>query len=114
MTARASQRNGATGVPALDVLLFVILTAALCARPLIPESFERAAVGFLPDIPSGTTPATTVCLDGILLLTTTVVWMRYRRWRPPSLALIAFVLLFVAVIASVAAAGNKRLAWDNG
>ncbi len=114
MTARAGETNSANTVPALDRLLFFVLTAVLCARPLMSESFERAALSFLPDVPTGTTPATTVWLDGILLLTAIAVWVRHWRHRAPRLVAGALVLLLGAVVLSVLTAGNKRLAANAG
>jgi len=114
MTARAGETNRANAVPALDRLLFFVLTAVLCARPLMSESFERAALSFLPDVPTGTTPATTVWLDGILLLTAITVWVRHWRNRVPRLVAGALVLLLCAVVVSVLAADNKRTAANAG
>ncbi len=114
MSTRVDETNTARGVPIFDRLLFVILTAVLCARPLISESFEHAASSFLPDTPGGTTPATTVWLDGILLVTAAVVWIRHWQRGPRVLAIIGFILLLSAIIVSVSAAGNKRLAANAG
>ena len=55
------ESDAAAAVQLPDRLLFFVLLAILCARPLISESFERLGFSFLPaDIPDGTTPAATV------------------------------------------------------
>jgi O-antigen ligase len=112
MSTRAGQASRAIGVPLLDRMLFVVLVAVLSARPLISESFERVDLSFLPaDAAVGTTPATTVWLDSILFITASLVWI--RRWRPGALTGangIGLGLLLAAVVVSVAAANDKRLA----
>ncbi|MFQ5805064.1 MAG: O-antigen ligase family protein [Phycisphaerae bacterium] len=108
--------NRAVDLPQLDRLLFFVLAAVLCARPLISESFQRAELSFLPaDVPVGTTPATSVWLDSILLATAALVWI--RRWRPrprAGVASLALGLLLAAVVVSVAVANDKRLAANAG
>ncbi len=114
--ARSGQANRAVGLPLLDYILFFVLLGVLCARPLISESFERAELSFLPvDAALGITPATTVWLDGILLVVAALVWI--RRWRPmprTGAVSIGLGLLLAGVVVSVAAANDKRLAANAG
>lgn len=119
MNTRAGESRShavAAAVPLLDRVLFLVLVAVLAARPLISESFQRVALSFLPaDAPTGTTPATTVWLDSILLIAVALVWI--RRWQPrPRVGVvsIALVVLLAAVVVSVAAANDKRLAANAG
>ena len=97
-----------------DRVLFLVLTAVLCARPMISESFARASLSFLPiETSGGTTPATTVWLDAILLVSAVVIWIRNWRHVRVGFTSVALVLLLAAVVVSVAAAVDKRQAANN-
>lgn len=114
--AGRSDADAAEAVPFWDRAIFIVLSAVLCARPLIAESFERAAFSFLPaDAGGGTTPATTVWLDGILLLA--AVAGLARQWRSAwrfNVTTLGLGLLLAAVVVSVSAAADKRVAANAG
>lgn len=104
--------NGA-GAARLDRALFLVLLAVLCARPLISETFERVDLSFLP--PGGTTPATMVWLDSLLLIASLLVWIRHwRSQQRVGVVGIALLLLLAAVVVSVFAANDKQLAANAG
>lgn len=113
---RADRTDGSACITAFDRLLFFVLVAVLGARPLISESFHRLALSFLPtDAPLGPTPATTVWLDGILLVAAGLVLI--CRWRPRArigVVGLGLGLLLLAVVMSVTAAHDKRLAANAG
>lgn len=96
-----------------DRVLFWLLAAALCVRPLISESFERVSLSFLPDGLEDASAAATVCLDGFVLLLGAIAWLRHPP-RGLSLLLLGFLLLLAAVIVSTAAADAKRIALNAG
>jgi O-antigen ligase len=114
--ARSGRSNPAVGVALLERILFLVLLAVLCARPLISESFERAELSFLPvDTEIGATPATTIWLDSILLAAAALVWIRRRPAGPRAgVVSIGLGLLAAAVVVSVVAAHDKRLAANAG
>jgi O-antigen ligase len=115
MSARSGDSNGPPDVPLFDRVLFLVLTAVLCARPMISESFARASFSFLPiENTGGTTPATTVWLDAILLVSAVLVWIRNWRRVRRGLTSVALTLLLAAVVVSVAAAVDKRQAANAG
>jgi O-antigen ligase len=115
MIVRSGDSNGPPDVPLLDRLLFAVLAGVLCARPLISESFARASLSFLPvATPGGTSPATTVWLDVILLVATVLIWIRHWRHLPGPLVVAALGLLLAAVVVSVTVAGDKRQAANAG
>jgi hypothetical protein len=109
-------RGAADGAPLLDRVLFIVLLGILAARPMISESFERLELTFLPaDISFGTTPATTVWLDALLLVTAALAWIARPHGRPRlNVPAIGLGLLLAGVVVSVAAANNKRLAANAG
>lgn len=111
-TAHPPGENALAAVPVLDRVAFLILLAVLCARPLISESFERVELSFLPgNIPRGTSPATVVYLDTLLLVGAALAWI--RGWlSAPRLSVVSagLGLLLIAVVVSTAAANDKRLA----
>jgi hypothetical protein len=120
-TTPADEVSQAEVVPLVDRVAFFALLAVLCARPLISESFARLSLPFVPpNAPNGTTPATTVWLDGILLLGVALVWI--RRWqsgisggpRWPRTLSIGLGALLAAVVVSTWAAHEKRLAANAG
>ena len=98
--------------PALDRLLYYILLAVLCARPLISESYEHNEIGFLAALPDagGPTPATTAWLDTLLLAASVLTLARGRRWRANVLLGVGVVLLAAAVLVSSHAAADRYLA----
>ena len=123
------------GVPPAERLLFLVLLAVLGARPLISESFQRVSLSFLPpEAELGTTPATTVWLDMILLVAAvcTLAGSQYSavgrqvssglrgptRCSPPVArcwpVIAGSLLMAVAVAISAAAAGDKRAAANAG
>jgi len=107
----ARRTNAAVTVPLPDRLLFYVLVALLCARPLISETFERVEFGFLSAVVGlgGPTPATTAWLDSLLLAASVTVLARRRgSWPGGAVVATATVLLGVALVLSVAAAGDKR------
>ena len=70
------------------------LTAILCARPLIGESFERLDVGFLSSLDAGgPTPAATAALDMLALLTATLALAKGLCRSSSLLAWIGIALL---------------------
>ena len=104
-------------VPFFERMMYFVMLAVLCARPLISESFEHVELGFLSALGAGggVTPAATAWLDSLLL--TAAVAALARRWGQYGRArwiLMGLMLLAVAVAASVWAAGNKRLALSAG
>ncbi|MCK4343528.1 MAG: O-antigen ligase family protein [Phycisphaerae bacterium] len=100
------------GVTLLDRVLFYILLAVLCARPLIGESFERLETGLLAELDEagGPTPATTAWLDTLLLAASVLVLGRKGRWRRNLPVGIGLALLAAAVLVSSIAAGDKHAA----
>jgi len=93
-----------------QVGVFLLLVAVLVVRPLIPETFERAELSFLPAA-TGTSPATTAWLDAITLaLAAVAVILSCGRLRAFGWAVTGFALLTVGGAVSVAAAGDRRLA----
>ena len=105
-------------VAPIDQILFYWLAAVTCVRPLISETFERVELSFLSGImtESGTTPATTAWLDSLLLVPAVLALARgSRRWgRTAVVAAAATLALAFAVLLSVMAAGDKRLAISAG
>lgn len=99
----------------LDRVIFLLLLAVLCARPLISEAFERIELGFLPAGARGPSPAAVVCLDLLLLSAAVLGWISQRPagWRP-GLVTLGLGLLLVAVVVSTAAADNRRVAANAG
>jgi hypothetical protein len=106
----------ARSIPLADRLLFYVLLALLCARPMIGENYERLEVSFLADLPTsgGPTPATTAWLDTFTLATAVLTLARGGRWRGGAFIMTAVGLLAAAVVASTYAAGNHYLAWFAG
>ncbi len=100
----------------VDRVLFFMLLALLCARPMIGESYERLEINFLADLPTGggPTPATTAWLDTFTLAAAVLALARGGRWRGGALIATAVGLLAAAVVASTYAAGNRYLAWFAG
>ena len=98
-------------------VMYFVLLAVLCARPLISESFELVELNFLAALGAGggVTPAATAWLDSLLLTAAAATlarqWGRFGRAR---WVLLSLMLLAVAVAASVWAAGNKRIALSAG
>jgi len=108
--------GSAAAVSLWDRVLFMILAAVVFVRPLMSEAFERLEFGFLAGIADGgPTPAATVLLDSLLLVTSAAALMR-GGWpaRGGRWLLIGCGLLAVAVALSVGAAGNKRVAINAG
>jgi hypothetical protein len=115
--SRPAPSGGSSDIRPFDRLLFYALVALLCARPLISETFERVEVGFVSAVagPGGTTPATTVWLDTLTLAAAAAVFARRGVWRRGgALVATATGMLGIAVVLSVAAAGDKRLAANAG
>ena len=113
----ARRTNAAIGVPLLERLLFYVLVALLCARPLISETFERVELAFLAPVvgSGGPTPATTAWLDSLLLAAAVTVLARRRGpWPGGAPVATATVLLGAALVLSVASAGDKRAALNAG
>jgi hypothetical protein len=101
----------------LDRALFYALTALLCVRPLISESFERVEFSFLALLTptGGPTPAATAWLDSLMLAASIAVLARRRGpRRGEAVAAIAIALLGLALVLSVFAAGDKRVAANAG
>ena len=99
----------------IELGVFVVLLAVLCVRPLISESFTQPAFSFLPEAEGGTTPATTIVLDLILLLGGLVAILFGRAGRVRLLLpALGCGLLGIAVVVSTAVAGDKRLAANAG
>ncbi|MGD8453170.1 MAG: O-antigen ligase family protein [Phycisphaerae bacterium] len=100
--------------PLLERLLFYVLLAVLCVRPLISESPERTDLPFIPG-GGGISPAVTVWLDSLAL--TAAAAALARTWRRGMIrrgVTVAIVLLAAALVVSVFAANNKRLALNTG
>jgi tetratricopeptide (TPR) repeat protein len=99
----------------MERLLFFVLLAVVCARPLISESFERLELSFLPRMTGGVTPATTVWLDSLTLIASAAVLVRnWRRQRGGGWVLVGLGALMLAVALSVPWAGEQRLALNAG
>jgi hypothetical protein len=96
----------------LDRVLFYLLLAVLCARPMLAETFESGQVSFLSALQAegGPTSATTAWLDSLLLAASVVTLLRRRPWPRRVLSTLAIGLLAVAVVISSLAAGDKPLA----
>jgi O-antigen ligase len=96
----------------LDQVLFYILLALLCTRPLIGETFEPLQVSFLTalQVERGPTPAHTAWLDTLLLTAAILTLARHGHWRRGPVFAIGCLLLAAAVLISGAAAGDRPLA----
>jgi hypothetical protein len=93
-----------------QIAVFLLLAAALLARPLIPETLERAELSFLPAA-AGPTPATTAWLDAITLgLAGAALALTCRPLHAFGWAGIGLALLTIGGAVSVAVAGDRRLA----
>ncbi len=96
----------------LDAGLFAVLLALLCARPMIPETYEHLEISFLPELSSaaGPTPATTAWLDAAALAVSALALARSEPWRRNGMATAGIAMLTAAVGVSSWAAANRFLA----
>ncbi|MFH1745689.1 MAG: O-antigen ligase family protein [Planctomycetota bacterium] len=107
----------ADNISVYERVLFFVLLGVLCARPMIPESFERFEFSFLTSLGAsgGTTPATTTWLDSLTLTAAVAVLarrvghIRGGGWLQAGVALLA-----IAIGISVVFAGDQRLALNAG
>ena len=117
-SSNSSPASGSdAGIPIFERVLFFVLLAVLCARPLISESFERLELSFLAamGVGAGTTPAATAWLDSVALTAAAAALARgWGRWRGGVWILLGVAVLAVAVGISFTAAGDKRLALNAG
>ncbi|MEP0848279.1 MAG: O-antigen ligase family protein [Phycisphaerae bacterium] len=98
---------------ALERAAYFVLLAILAARPLIPETFEHAALSFLsPEAQaSGPKPAGTAWLDNLLLLAAGLALLAaWRSLRAPKAIILGVGLLTAAAVASTTVADDKRAA----
>jgi len=114
--AAPAATRAAASVDRLDRILFYVLLAILCARPLISESYERLELSFLSALPTagGPTPVTTAWLDTLTLAASGLALARRGRWRSYWPAAAGVVLLFAAVCLSSLDAGDRLLARSAG
>jgi O-antigen ligase len=96
----------------LDRVLFYVLLALTCARPLISESYERLELSFLSALPDagGPTPVTTAWLDTLTLAAAALTLARGDRWRASWPAAGGMVLLLAGVCVSGLRADDPLLA----
>lgn len=110
----AEHAAGSGSAPsALERAAFFVMLAILAARPLIPETFERATLSFLsPEAQaSGPTPTVTGWLDSLLLAAACAALFAARRSLKMSKAIVLGVgLLGAAAVVSTIAADDKRAA----
>ncbi len=118
-SASATHRSaaGAAGPPGVPgrLVVFVVLAAVLAARLLIPETAHAATLSFLPESPVGTTPATTVWLDAMLLVAALLArLLTVRRAGRPRVLDAGLLTLLAAVVISTVAAHDRRAAANAG
>ncbi len=95
-----------------DRVLFCVLLALLCARPMLSETFEHIELSFLNTISTtaGPTPATTAGLDTVTLAAAGLVLARGGRWRQNRTLAAGIVLLAAAVLITGLTAADRHLA----
>lgn len=98
-----------------ELVLFIVLAAVLAARLLIAETSHPMALSFVPETAVGTTPATTIWLDTVLLVAAAVAWLVADR-GPRGVRILdgGLVVLLAAVVVSTWAAADHRAAANAG
>lgn len=113
--AAAPARQASAHATLFERVLFFVLLAVLCARPLISESFEALQLPFLRGLGSGSGAATTAGLDAVALVVAAAALVRaWGRGQRPPWFVVGAGLLAAAVVFSTLAAGDKRLALNAG